>query len=66
MLNIILRKIPSHHGEISIMIIKQYHTHNREENDLNSGKIAQCLSTYGKIHLNTGKNHSFYVNFLLP
>ena len=36
------------------------------ETDLNSGKIAQCMSIYGKIHLNTGENHSFYVNLLFP
>ena len=47
------------HGRVFVM--KQNH----EEIDLNRGKIPQCMSIYGEIHFNTGKNHSFYVNFLL-
>ena len=50
----------------SLLIIKSNNkaiSHNLEKIDLNSGKIAQCMSIYGKIHLNTGENHSFYVNF---
>ena len=33
------------------------HTHNLEKTDLNSGKIAQCMPIYGKIHLNKGEDH---------
>ena len=32
---------------------------------LNRGEIPQCMSIYGEIHLDRGKNNSLYVNILL-
>ena len=59
MMNIILRKLPSHHGEISIMLSKRVTVHNQQIRDITTRMLQVSTHVDNYAQAKTSKYHIF-------